>query len=88
MANTKLTLSMEPEIVYKAKKYAKKQNISLSKLVESYLDKVAKQEKTENTGSVPEGIKKLRGILKGPKNVTKEDLKQIRYEYLEKKNGI
>lgn len=34
---TKLTLSMDPEIIRKAKVYAQKQNRSLSNLIETYL---------------------------------------------------
>jgi len=41
MATTKLTLSMEPEVVYQAKKIAKEKNISLSKMVENYLRSIS-----------------------------------------------
>jgi hypothetical protein len=38
---TKLTLVMEDEVIYNAKKYAKKKEESLSSLVENYLKAVA-----------------------------------------------
>jgi hypothetical protein len=36
--NKKLTLSLESSIIENAKKYAKKNRVSLSKLIESYLN--------------------------------------------------
>ncbi len=45
MASSKLTLSMEPEVVYRAKKIAKEKNISLSKLIENYLKSISDKEK-------------------------------------------
>ena len=40
--NTKLTLNLEDEIVKEAKSYAKKNNVSLSKLIENYLNSLTK----------------------------------------------
>lgn len=39
---TKLTLSVELEIIKKAKKYANQQNTSLSRLVENYFKQLSK----------------------------------------------
>ena len=36
--DTKLTLKLDREIIEEAKKYAREKNISLSKLIESYLE--------------------------------------------------
>ena len=38
--NTKLTLSLNKDIIQQAKTYAKKHNISLSFLIENYLQKI------------------------------------------------
>ncbi|MEM6806223.1 MAG: DUF6364 family protein [Bacteroidota bacterium] len=35
--NTKLTLSLNKEVIEQAKKYAKTHNVSLSSLIENYL---------------------------------------------------
>jgi predicted HicB family RNase H-like nuclease len=43
--NTKLTLVMEDEVIYKAKSYAQKKGTSLSSLIENYLKTVANDEK-------------------------------------------
>lgn len=38
--DTKLTLKLNKEIIEEAKKYAREKNISLSKLIESYLERL------------------------------------------------
>ncbi|MDR2979889.1 MAG: DUF6364 family protein [Bacteroidales bacterium] len=40
--NTKLTLSLDADIIEDAKSYAKKNSISLSKLIENYLSFLTK----------------------------------------------
>ena len=86
MASTKLTLSMEPEVVNRAKQYAKKRQISLSKLIQDFLDEVSKT-KPEVEGNIPADILSLTGILKDkfPNDV---DMKDVRYEYLKEKYGL
>jgi hypothetical protein len=89
MANTKLTLSMEPEVVYLAKKYAKKRHISLSKLIQDFLENLIESDnlKDDPDLDIPKEIEKLRGILKGP-DLSKKQLKQIKLECLKEKNGL
>lgn len=38
--DTKLTLRLDKDIIERAKQYAQMQNISLSKMIESYLDSI------------------------------------------------
>jgi hypothetical protein len=40
--NAKLTLKLDHNVIARAKRYAKKRNTSLSKMIESYLDSVTK----------------------------------------------
>lgn len=89
MATTKLTLSMEPEVVYRAKKYAKKKNISLSRLIQSFLEKEIENQKIEDDleANIPSEIQDLVGILKGA-NLSKKQLKEMKYEYLKDKYGL
>ncbi|MFI5124447.1 MAG: DUF6364 family protein [Chitinophagales bacterium] len=42
--NSKLTPSLDKKVFERAKKYAKKKNTSLSKLIETYLNKTSSQE--------------------------------------------
>ena len=43
MSSTKLTLNIQDSVVSKAKTYAKQKNISLSKIVEHYLNNLAEE---------------------------------------------
>lgn len=62
---TKLTFSLGKKVIEQAKKYAKKKNISLSKLIEAYLNKASLQEKDEPP--VSPLVKSLSGVIKLPK---------------------
>jgi hypothetical protein len=86
MATTKLTLSMEPEVVCRAKKYAKNRNISLSRLIQDYLDNLSKHGPEADILINPD-ILELTGILKGkiPNDI---DLKEEKYQYLKQKHGL
>ncbi len=89
MANTKLTLSMEPEVVYRAKQYAKKRHISLSKLIQDFLENSIESDnlKDDPELNIPKEIQNLRGILKGS-DLSKKQLKQMKLEYLKEKHGL
>lgn len=77
---TKLTLTVEKEVIERAKSYAKNSGRSLSELVEKYLDSIT-QEKTEQ--KISPRLKKLVGIVKLPKEF---DEKKEYLSYLEKKH--
>jgi len=58
----KLTLSLNSNIIETAKHYAKSNNISLSKLIESYLGSLTKKEgKKEN--EITPLVKSLSGVI-------------------------
>ena len=61
--NTKLTLSLNKDIIQQAKDYAKEHNISLSLLIENYLQKIIAEYKvdTSKKGSI---VNELSGIIK------------------------
>ncbi len=42
---TKLTLRLNDRVIERAKKYAREQRISLSKMIEAYLDSLTKEKK-------------------------------------------
>ena len=77
---TKLTLSMDKEVIEEAKKYARKKNTSLSKLVKSYLQSITRNKAEKDTEITPL-VKSLSGIL------TEENLnyKKKYADYLERK---
>ena len=77
---TKLTLRLDKKVIVRAKDYAQNHNISLSKMVESYLDSVTKKE-TEEIEITP-FVESLSGVVKLPKGF---DYKKEYSDYLSEK---
>lgn len=67
--NTKLTLTIEREIIDRAKSYAKEKNRSLSDLIENYLKTLTNEEKEKKTQKLSPVIASLKGSFKMPKNM-------------------
>lgn len=59
--NTKLTLNLNKEIIEEAKTYAKSQSVSLSKLIENYLNSLTRTSK--NHSKVSPLVESLTGII-------------------------
>ena len=57
----KLTLSLDMAIIESAKNYAKSNNISLSKLIESYLKTLTKQKR--NSTEITPLVESLSGVI-------------------------
>jgi hypothetical protein len=72
---SKLTLSVNPEIVRRAKRYAERRGTSVSRIVEEYLAAVTEAPAEED---LPPILRQLRGSLK---NVSIEDY----HKYLSEK---
>jgi 2-hydroxy-3-keto-5-methylthiopentenyl-1-phosphate phosphatase len=81
--NTKLTLSLEKEVIEQAKSYAKKTGRSLSELVESYFKNLT--EKIDKEDEIHPKIKKLIGIITLPDDF---DENKARDEYYKEKYGL
>jgi hypothetical protein len=73
----KLTLSLDKSIIEKAKTYAKSNNISLSKLIESYLTSLTKRAKNEV--EITPLVESLSGVITLEKDF---DLKNSYSDYL------
>ena len=65
--NTKLTLTIEQEIIKRAKKYAKEKNRSLSDIIENYLKSLTAMESKE-TKKLNPVVESLKGAFKMPKD--------------------
>ncbi|SHG06102.1 hypothetical protein SAMN05444483_104273 [Salegentibacter echinorum] len=65
--NTKLTLTIEQEIIKRAKKYAKDKNRSLSDIIENYLKVLTKEEQKVKAKKLNPIVKSLKGSFKMPK---------------------
>ncbi|MDX1940526.1 MAG: DUF6364 family protein [Saprospiraceae bacterium] len=80
--NTKLTLSLDKEVIEQAKRYAKEKDISLSALIEHYLQRLVAtyQSDNEDEGSIVEA---LSGIIELPSDY---DYKAEYAKHLSKKH--
>ena len=83
--NTKLTLTLEKEIIEQAKKYASEKGRSLSEIVENYFKYVTEIKHEEKLDELSPRIRKLRGIVKVPPDF---DYKKILADERIKKYGI
>ena len=79
--STKLTLTVEKDIIERAKIYAKKTGRSLSELIESYLSNIIKE--NSSLQEISPKLKKIVGVVNLP-NDFDEDL-ELR-SYYEKKH--
>ena len=61
---TKLTLTLQKEVIESAKKYAAAQGRSLSDLVENYFKLLTEQNPNTKAAEPPAQYKRLKGILK------------------------
>ena len=63
--NTKLTLTIEQEVIGRAKKYASLKGRSLSDIVENYLKAITREVEDEDIEITPL-VKSLKGSFKAP----------------------
>ena len=77
----KLTLSLKKSIIESAKVYAKSNNTSLSKLIESYLATLTNKSKKGNSEITPL-VKSLSGVINLPSDF---DIKESYADHLSKK---
>lgn len=79
---TKLTLTIEQEVIKTAKLYAQKKGRSLSDLVESYLKSLASED--SGTEDFSPRVKRLIGAIKLPEHF---EYKESLRDGIEKKHG-
>ncbi|MDD7885201.1 DUF6364 family protein [Flavivirga sp. 57AJ16] len=82
--NTKLTLTIEKEIIERAKNYAKEKNRSLSDIIENYLKILTEKEQKDKDKKLNPIVESLKGSFKMPKNMDyKKELKnRLEEKYL------
>lgn len=83
--NTKLTLTIEKEVIEAVKEYAKERGQSLSEMVENYFKLVTVSRRKVEEKQLSPKVRKLRGIIKTDEDI---DYKQILIEELSKKYGV
>ncbi|ARN78693.1 hypothetical protein BST97_12215 [Nonlabens spongiae] len=80
---TKLTLTVEKDVIEQAKEYAKNTGVSLSELIQEYLTRITgKTEKGEHVAETSSIYRKYAGIAKSDLDPVKdrEKLRDIRLE--------
>lgn len=83
--STKLTLTLDKEVIEIAKKYAKEKGQSLSELVENYFKFITEKKTKSKSVKLSPAVRKLRGIIKIDEEV---DYKKALTEELSKKYGV
>ena len=83
--NTKLTLTIEKEVIEVAKEYAKEKGQSLSGLVENYFKLLTKNRREIPSEQLSPKVQRLRGVLKVEKEL---NYREILTEELSKKYGV
>ena len=79
----KLTLSLDQTIIEKAKKYAKENNTSLSKMIEAYFDSLTNIESNKNEIQITPLVESLCGVIDLHKDF---DYKKSKAAYLLEKH--
>lgn len=79
--DAKLTLKLNQEVIEKAKHYASEKKLSLSRLIENYLNSLT-SEKTINDIQISDFVKSMSSGIKLPADF---DYKKERADYLEQK---
>jgi len=82
--NTKLTLTLEKEVIEMAKAYAKEKGQSLSEMVENYFKLVTIDRRKIKPKELSPRIRRLRGIIKVTEKI---DYKKTLTEEFSKKYG-
>jgi hypothetical protein len=82
--NTKLTLTIEKEVIEIAKAYAKDKGQSLSEMVENYFKLITVERRQIEPAQLSPRIRRLRGIIKTDEQINH---KQMLTEELSNKYG-
>ncbi|WP_264509459.1 DUF6364 family protein [Flavobacterium sp. N1719] len=77
--DTKLTLKLNQEIIEKAKIYAAQKNVSLSRIIENYLNAITNDSKKDNSIEISPFVKSLSSGKKMPADL---DYKKEYSDYL------
>lgn len=79
---TKLTLRLNDNVIKRAKIYARNNKVSLSKMIESYLDSITKQKEEDKKISITPLVESLSGVIDLPADF---DHKKEYRDYIEEK---
>lgn len=81
--DSKLTLKLNESVIERAKQYASKKNLSLSRLIENYLDSLTSDQK--NDFEISPFVKSISSRKSIPSVIDDRQARQQYIHYLEKK---
>ncbi|MGV3547978.1 MAG: DUF6364 family protein [Pedobacter sp.] len=81
--DTKLTLKLNESIIERAKQYASKKNLSLSRLIENYLDSLTREQSDEF--EITPFVKSISSGKSIPSDIDYKEMRNDYIDYLEKK---
>ncbi|SHF58020.1 hypothetical protein SAMN05444274_106258 [Mariniphaga anaerophila] len=79
---TKLTLRLNDNVIARAKVYARSHNVSLSKMIEAYLDSITSQKEQVKDNSITPLVESISGVIDLPADF---DYKKEYGDYLAEK---
>jgi hypothetical protein len=88
---TKLTLNVDDKIIARAKRESAKRNLSLSAVVENYLDRFSKNDSHKKNAktSEPSLLERIRKYTKNAKPLPENfDYKKAFHDHLDEKYGL
>lgn len=81
--DSKLTLKLDESIILRAKKYASNKNLSLSRLIENYLDSLTREQDDEF--EISPFVKSISSGKSIPKGIDDKDLRKEHIDFLDQK---
>lgn len=87
---TKLTLNVDDKIIARAKRESAKRNVSLSSVVESYLDRFSKNDRHKKIKKTePSLLERIRKYTKNTQPLPEDyDYKKVWHDHLDEKYGV
>lgn len=82
--DTKLTLKLNNNVIERAKKYASSKKLSLSRLIENYLDSITRDQ--ENNFEIPPFVKSISSGKSIPADFDDKKVREEYTDFLDKKH--
>ncbi len=85
---TKLTLNVDDKVVARAKRASAKRKVSLSTVVEDYLDKFSKSDSPKRKSNMEPSLLERIRIYTHPVKITDEGIEKLKEEHMKEKYGL
>lgn len=85
---TKLTLNIDDEIVERAKRVSARRKVSLSSIVENYLEKISSDSLTKKDKSKEPSLLERIQKYTHPIEISDEEIEKLKEDYFKEKYGL